>query len=135
MSAQNIYDTAPLGALVRFFDGTPQPPARFTRKMAAWKDRNGAGRLTRKAPPHDTLPAMITLYMGDLGGIVSVSHTYPVNTGLSFEIVDMPRSGMVRILQDHGDTSELLYLVQDRDVAERWQRQNPHVKTRLEDVL
>ncbi len=27
-SARQIYDTAPLGALIRFYDGTPEPPAR-----------------------------------------------------------------------------------------------------------
>ena len=34
MSAQTFFDTAPLGALIRYADGRPQPPARFKRKFA-----------------------------------------------------------------------------------------------------
>ena len=34
MSAQSIYDTAPLGSLIRYSDGTKEPPARHTRKLA-----------------------------------------------------------------------------------------------------
>ena len=135
MSAQNIYDTAPLGALIRYSDNTPQPPARFTKKLAAWKDRNGAGRLTRKTPPHDTLPAMITLHLGNFYGVISMSRVYPVNTGLSFETIEMPRPGMVRILQDYGDTSELLHLAENREEAEKWLTEKRHNNARLEDVI
>lgn len=41
MSAQSIYDTAPLESLIRYSDGTKEPPARHTRKLADWKRRNG----------------------------------------------------------------------------------------------
>lgn len=44
-SAQTLFETAPLGALVAFSDGSPRPPARFTRKVRAWQDRNATGRL------------------------------------------------------------------------------------------
>ncbi|MBB6411972.1 hypothetical protein HNQ71_004660 [Mesorhizobium sangaii] len=53
MSAHIVYDNAPLGSLIRYSDGTPKPPARFTRKLADWGRRNGLGRLVRKAPPRD----------------------------------------------------------------------------------
>ena len=52
-SAQDIVDRAPLGAMIRFSDGTPQPPTRFKRKLRAWEDRNGTGRLTEKSGPRD----------------------------------------------------------------------------------
>ncbi len=35
MSAHIIHDTAPLGALIRYTDHAPKPPARFTKKLAA----------------------------------------------------------------------------------------------------
>ena len=45
MSAQHIYDHAPLGSLIKYADGAPKPPARFTRKLRDWESRNGVGRL------------------------------------------------------------------------------------------
>ena len=75
MSAQDVYDNAPLGSLIRYSDGTPKPPARFNKKLAAWQNRNGVARLVRKEPQRDrptyTSPASITLYEGDFasGGV------------------------------------------------------------------
>jgi len=51
MSATTIIDTAPLGALIRYTDGSPKPPERFTKKLAAWERSNGVGRLVKKEPP------------------------------------------------------------------------------------
>ena len=45
MSATTIIDTAPLGALIHYTDGSPKRPARFTKKLAAWERSNGVGRL------------------------------------------------------------------------------------------
>ena len=42
MSAQLIYDLIPLGAIIRFSDGTPRPPDRHRKKLAAWEHRNRA---------------------------------------------------------------------------------------------
>ena len=64
MSAHIVYDTAPLGALIRYSDGAPRPPARFAKKLAAWERRNGLGRLVRKEPPRDR-PVRILLPVGD----------------------------------------------------------------------
>lgn len=50
MSATTIIGTAPLGALIRYTDGCPRPPARFTKKLAAWERSNGVGRLVKKEP-------------------------------------------------------------------------------------
>ena len=50
LSAQQLYDTGPLGALIRFSDGAAEPPQRHRRKHAAWRSSNGTGRLVRKAP-------------------------------------------------------------------------------------
>ncbi|MGF7163552.1 hypothetical protein FHS85_005222 [Rhodoligotrophos appendicifer] len=47
MSAHIVHDTAPLGSLIRYTDGTPKPPARFSKKLAAWERRNGVGRLVK----------------------------------------------------------------------------------------
>ena len=67
LSAQLLYDAGPLGALVRFSDGAAEPPQRHRRKHAAWRSSNGTGRLVRKAPQKQALPASFTLHVGDFG--------------------------------------------------------------------
>lgn len=37
MSAHTIFDNAPIGSLVAWSDRTPQPSARFKKKLAAWE--------------------------------------------------------------------------------------------------
>ena len=67
LSAQQLYDAGPLGALVRFSDGAAELPQRHRRKHAAWRSSNGTGRLVRKAPTKQALPASFTLHVGDFG--------------------------------------------------------------------
>ena len=81
MSATTIIETAPLGALIRYTDGRPKPPARFTKKLAAWERSNGVGRLVKKDPPrvHQTwtAPASFTLHEGNFSsdGVILVRIT------------------------------------------------------------
>jgi hypothetical protein len=141
MSAHIVYDSAPLG-LIRYFDGTPKPPARFRKKLSVWESRNGAGRLVRKEPPRPratySSPAHFTLHEGDFGEggvvVVSVRRTWSVKSGFRFEIVERPAIAMVRILQDLGDSPELLHLARDREAAERWLASNPYSRAYLEEV-
>lgn len=35
MSAHTIYDSASLGSVIRYSDGTPKPPVRFRKKLSA----------------------------------------------------------------------------------------------------
>ncbi|ESX90880.1 hypothetical protein NKH34_13355 [Mesorhizobium sp. M1148] len=142
MSAHIVYDNAPLGSLIRYSDGTPKPPARFTRKLADWERRNGLGRLVRKAPPRDrptySAPAAITLNEGTFssGGIilVTVMRTHSVDSDLCFKIVEQPSIGMVRVLQQIGDDDELLYLAESREAAALWLAKTGYCNARLEDV-
>ena len=142
MSAHQVYDNAPLGSLIGYSDGTPKPPPRFTKKLAAWQSRNGVARLVKKEPQRDrptyTSPASITLHEGDFasGGVVLVKvlRTHSVDSDLRFEIIERPLVGAVRILQEHADTAELLHLAENRDAAERWLEQHHYSNVRLEDV-
>ncbi|MCL4068914.1 hypothetical protein M3484_20345 [Pseudomonas sp. GX19020] len=143
MSAEQIFTRAPLGALIRYSDGKPRPPARFTKKLASWQRNNGIGRLVRKEPGraggsgHD-IPASITLHEGDYssaGVILVVMHrTYSVTGELKFEIADLPRPGMVRVVQIFGDTTELLHLAENMEAAELWLGKNPYSLARFEVV-
>ena len=104
MSAQIIYDSVPLGSLVRYFDGTPRPPERFKRKLAAWENNNNGGRLVRKSAPHivgtHTTPASVTLHQGDFGSagviVLKVFKTFSVNSPLTFTVIERPKPGIVR---------------------------------------
>ena len=67
LSAHQLHDECPLGALIRFSGGAVEPPARHRRKHAAWRSSNGTGRLVRKAAQRRALPASFTLHVGDFG--------------------------------------------------------------------
>lgn len=49
MNAAELMRTVPLGAFIRYSDGTPRPPERFNKKLNAWKRSNGTGLLTGKS--------------------------------------------------------------------------------------
>lgn len=142
MSAKAIYATAPLGARIRYSDGTPRPPARFTRKLAAWQRSNGVGRLIRKSPAFGTGRfsgiATITLHEGDISSadvvLVIVHRTHGVDSALQFEVVDVPKAASWRIVRPYGETVELLHLADDRAAADAWLRQNRHPGARIEPV-
>jgi hypothetical protein len=142
MSAHIVHDSAPLGSVIRYSDGTPMPPTRFTKKVAAWKSRNGIGRLVKKEPARTRAtycsPACFTLHEGDFGQggviIVSVRRIYSVESNLRFEIVERPTIGMVRFLHDLGDSPELLHLAGNREAAERWLASNAYSGAYLEEV-
>lgn len=142
MSSHIVYDSAPLGSFIRYFDGTAKPPTRFRKKLSAWESRNGSGRLVKKEPPRTratySSPAYFTLHEGDFGEggivVISVRRTYSVESDLRFEIVERPAIGTVRVLQLLGDSPELLYLARNREAAERWLANNRYNRAYLEEV-
>ena len=142
MSAHIVYDSAPVGSVIRYSDGTLKPPARFRKKLSAWESRNGTGRLVKKEPPRSratySSPACFTLHEGDFGQggiiVVSVRRTWSVESDLHFEVVERPAIGMIRVLQDIGDSPELLHLARDREAAERWLASNRYSRAYLEEV-
>lgn len=142
MSAHTIYDCASLGSKIRYSDGTARPPVRFRKKLSAWETRNGTGRLVKKEPPRSratySSPASFTLHEGDFGQrgiiVVSVRRTWSVDSDLRFEIIERPKIGMIRVLQDIGDSPELLHLARDREAAERWLASNPYSRAYLVEV-
>lgn len=142
MSASLIFDVAPLGSLVAYSDGTAKPPARFTRKLAAWERRNGAGRLVRKEParerPTYSSPPCFTLHEGDFGEggiiLVTIMRTYGIDSDLTFRVVERPKVGQVRVLQDVGENAELIHLAQNREAAELWLAKAGYSGVRLEEV-
>lgn len=128
MSAQALYDTAPLGAVVRYFDCEPEPPGRHKHKHRAWRRNNGVGRLIGKAPGRQYstryMPATITLHEGDLmmAGVVAVvvHTTHFVTSTLVFEVVETLPAGVVLCLSPFGDGLQVQHLAQSRAEAALW---------------
>lgn len=68
--------------------------------------------------------------MGSIIAIV-VMRSYSVDSDLAFEIVERPRLGACRILNDFEGRTEL---APSRPEAERWLTQHHFPRARLEDV-
>ena len=142
MSATTIIDTAPMGALIRYTNGCPKPPARFTKKLAAWERSNGVGRLVKKEPPGPyptwTAPASFTLHEGNFAsqGVILVTsmRSHSADSLLTFEVVEEPKAGQVRVLLDFGGSTELLHLAVSVAAAELWIAREGYRNARLEVV-
>lgn len=142
MSATKIIDTAPLGALIRYTDGRPKPPARFTKKLAAWERSNSIGRLVKKEPPRPyptwTAPASFTLHEGNFSSegviLVTIMRSHSADSLLSFEVIEEPKVGQVRVLLDFGGNTELLHLASSGAAAEIWIAKEGYRNARFEIV-
>jgi len=142
MHAQHILDHAPLGAYIRFSDGTPRPPDRHRRKLDEWENRNGRGQLTRKEAARSLgsydYRGGFSLHLGNYGsnGVVVIVYTrsFQVTSPLDFEIDKLPAEGSVRILTRCGDSDELKHLASDMAAAEAWLQDHHHYDVRLETV-
>jgi uncharacterized protein DUF7007 len=106
MSAHTIFDNAPIGSIVAWSDGTPQPSARFREKLAAWQSGNSRGRLIRKqggrGAGNVSLSACFTLHEVDYGagGVIGIRihRTFSLESKLHFTVVERPALGSVRVL-------------------------------------
>ena len=142
MSATTIIDPPPLGALIRYTDGSPKPPARFTKKLAAWERSNGIGRLVKKEPPRPyptwTAPASFTLHEGNFSSdgviLVTIMRSHSADSALIFDVVEVPQPGQVKILLDFGGATELLHLAANHVAAELWIAREGYRNARLEVV-
>lgn len=142
MSAQSIYDTAPLGSLIRYSNGERRPPERFTRKLKAWNNDNGIGRLVERRAeeirPTWRSPAGFCLHLGNYGsqGIIAivVNRHYSIESALHFEIAETPRPGMVRVISSFSGRDELRYLAPHMAAAEEWMARNSYSNMRAEVV-
>jgi len=107
MNAKELYDLKPFGALVRYSDGTPKPPARHTKKVADWEKRNGQGFFVQANPPydHEGSVASITLKLIQSDHF-HYNQGFSVNSSLNFE-VEMPAPGTVMTYSPWRDDIEI----------------------------
>ncbi|WP_263588852.1 hypothetical protein [Sphingopyxis sp. GC21] len=106
--------------------------------MRDWERENGSGRLVARAPASDRLPATFTLHLGNFGSkgviIMVMRRQFDTDSAELFEIAELPKPGMVRVLTSHGDREELLHLAADMGSAERWMEANDYSNMRAEIV-
>ena len=143
MSAHTIFDNAPIGSIVAWSDGTPQPPARFRKKLAAWQTNNSRGRLIRKQGGRDVgnvspLSACFTLHEADYGagGVIAVRvhRTFSLESKLRFAVVERPAIGSVRVFDRAGDHAELAYLAANEPDAKEWLTRHGYPHALLDEV-
>lgn len=142
MSAHLIYDSAPIGALIAWSDGTPQPPARFKRKLSAWQTQNSRGRLIRRQGERGignvTLSASFTVHEADFRseGVIAIHvyRTFTLDSALRFTILERPAVGSVRIFDHSGEGAELVHLASNREAAEEWLSRHGYPRAVLEEV-
>src|SRR5687767_8926496 len=135
LSAQQLHDECPLGALIRFSDGAAEPPQRHRRKHATWRTSNGTGRLVRKAPQKQALPASFTLHVGDFGSddvtVTKAYRVFAVTSPLSFAVIEKPRPSQVAVLHDDLGMPTFIHLADTEADAQAWLAAHPRDNVRL----
>ncbi|UPU01452.1 hypothetical protein J4G48_0048175 (plasmid) [Bradyrhizobium barranii subsp. apii] len=142
MSAHTIFNNAPIGSIIAWSDGTPQPPARFRKKLAAWQSSNSRGRLIRKqggrGAGNVSLSASFTLHEVDYGAgcviATRVHRTFSLESKLHFTVVETPAIGSVRVLDRPGDDAELVHLATNEADAQEWLTRHGYPHAVLEEV-
>lgn len=142
MSAQLIYDQAPLGAIIRYSDGTPRPPERHRRKLQAWENRNNRGRLVKKTAGRHTgeitFPGSFTLHEGDFASlaviVLRVFRTFSIDNSLEFSVIEQPAVGSILVLDRPGDAGELAHVAQNRQAADEWLSRHGYPDAVLQEV-
>ncbi|MDT4847486.1 hypothetical protein FQZ97_815430 [compost metagenome] len=142
MSASLIYDLAPIGSIVAWSDGSPRPPERFNKKLAAWQIRNSSGRLIRKEGPHQSSnhasPGYFTLHEADFGGkntvVMRIHRTFGLDSNLTFKVIERPALGSVRVFDRAGPNAELVHLADNREAAAAWLEEHGYPNAVLEEA-
>ena len=143
MTPSQIFEHAPIGAIIDWSDGTRRPPDRFKNKLSAWEGRNNQGRLVRKETARTlgnyTSPPSFTVHESDIGTrdvvVVRVLRAFSIDSDLTFTILQWPTLGSVRIFDKSGEHAELIHLAADRKEAEAWLRTHHYPQAVLDEVL
>src|SRR5690242_7871774 len=108
MNARELHALAPLGAYVRFSDGTAQPNARFNRKLRKWKSSNNAGHFVKAhiGDPNKEYDRDHFTIQTENGEVVVVNRIFDVDSTLDFEIQAPRLPGMILAYSDY-DRDEL----------------------------
>lgn len=123
MNAKELFDLAPLGAFVKFSDGTPRPPDRFKRKLRSWVNNNNWGYFTRADPGDPKTgysPPTFTLQQDH--DVLIISTLFGLYSTKTFEVT-LPKPGTILAYGDHtkaGEPVEVRHVWQDYGAARAW---------------
>ena len=138
MTPTQIFENAPIGAIIAWSDNTPRPPDRFKNKLSTWTTHNSRGRLIRKDPARTlgnyTSQPGFTLHEGEIGGVITILRTFGADSNLTFTILQHPAPGSVRIFDQPGERAELIHLAANREEAEAWLRTHRYRDAVLDEV-
>lgn len=104
--------------------------------------RNRVGWLVQCSPPRPDMiwssSGTITLQQGgfrmNIDATIASRQNFSLDSDLSFEVIEQPLPGNVRILEEYGKNSILIYLAENKEDAERWLEESRHINVRLEEV-
>jgi hypothetical protein len=135
-TAHAIYAEAALGSTVSYTDGTPRPPERFRRKLRAWEQRNGRGRLiARHAAWRADAPASFTLHHGDFGfqgvTVLVLNLGFSTDSALEFAVERPPETGTVQVVNERHGHVELVHEAATLAAAEAWAARNYYSNARI----
>lgn len=94
MNAAELFALHPMGAVVQFSDGTPQPPARFSKKLDTWKNSNGFGVYVGRTIFEDDFES-ITIRIADTD-IFVINRVFTASSlHLDFTVKTLPLVGSI----------------------------------------
>lgn len=94
LTAQQLYEAAPLGARVTFWDGKPKPPARHKNKLRDWESNNSENNHTfRGCRPAVTLA-------DNKGYVAPASFTMTRNYGVGGRGIGLVVNTMFNVTRD-----------------------------------
>lgn len=139
VSAATIFAEAPLGAIIRWSDGSPRPPERHVRKVRDWERSNGEGRLVeRSAGPRPGMLDTFTIHEGDFGEgdviVISVRRVFGASSLLGFDVISVPQPGDALVITTMLGRDELRHVAASREAAERWQAHHGYRDARIDVV-
>lgn len=128
MSENAILQSVPLGSILAWSDGTPRPPRHQHRKQAAWRARNGKGRLVRKDPGDRRrgrgTPSYCLLHAADdrQGELVTIRTDQTTLSGIAVRVtvLERPAVGSIRVLSSSGPDAQVLCVVADVAAAQKF---------------
>ena len=111
MNFDALFACAPLGACVRFSDGTPKPPAAHNKKLLTWERSNGEGMVVHKDQGRSG-PATIALEMKvyrSRAGVACIRfrQIHVAGSRLDYEILSVQPDGAVLSTSSHAGSREL----------------------------
>lgn len=138
-SAQSIFDTAPLGAVITYTDGTPRPPARFTNQVSKWSRNNGSGVLVAKLPNTRADGASVfALRAGsayiDRDAVLVMNTGFDTNSDLHFAVDRAPTPGHILCLNGSDRDRQVLAIARTQGEADTWAERNRFSSITLETV-